>query len=731
MAQSALFLRDSVKVHLESNGLLYVGGNMSVQDSGDSSKIENYGKIEITGDLTNLGSGNLFEPRLGEIEFRGISDQRISGSFAYNSMRINNGSGVSVNSGTQTIYNTLYLDNGTFNTNNSLVLNSDAIRTARVHEITGGSISGQVTIERWIDSAKWGGYRFLSAPAQGVTINQWKDDIILIGFTGSHYPNHSFNSIAMYNETILGHRDSGYYYASDVNDILGFGEGFQVYLGGKDIKIDIQGTLYTGVQNLPVTFTDDPLVSDEENGWQMVGNPYPSGIDWDSPSWVKSNMEDAIYIWDPINGVYTSYAGGVGINGGSRYIASSQSFWVKSNGPSPVLQANEGIKITQDPNFIESTQKNIIRLILSDQSISDETVIRFKTEATDHFDTDYDARKFLSSKNVPNIYTSYAQKDYGILALPDDKIMRRIPLNVRVPQTKVYALNVNLELDSAYNCILLYDNLTGRIESLRDSSVFHFLISDTLSTPRFEIRVGELSQITITDANCYGDSGKLALNNDWNTSIDYQWKNTSNTSWVNDTIYQGKDSLSLVAGNYLIQFNKNLCFSQRQSFTINEPNDLLLITNSLPDSLNDGKAWVDVSGGISPYDYHWSDSYQQQNDTAYKLVAGTYTVLVKDFNGCIDSAQIIVNKKQVVALNENQKNGFKIYPIPVTEVLNIDLFNHEYKKVELRTIQGQLLKSYQLQHKKERLDFSWLKSGVYILIVEGENNRVIETIEKL
>ncbi len=53
-------------------------------------------------------------------------------------------------------------------------------------------------------------------------------------------------------------------------------------------------------------------------GWNLVGNPYPSPIDWDAASgWTKTNVDNATYR-HVNNATWASYVGGVGTNGGSQ-----------------------------------------------------------------------------------------------------------------------------------------------------------------------------------------------------------------------------------------------------------------------------------------------------------------------------------------------------------------------------------------------------------------------------
>lgn len=58
-------------------------------------------------------------------------------------------------------------------------------------------------------------------------------------------------------------------------------------------------------------------------------------------------------------------------------------------------------------------------------------------------------------------------------------------------------------------------------------------------------------------------------------------------------------------------------------------------TNTTCSTCNDGKAWVNITGGTAPYSYTWYSVPMQSTDTAYNLGAGTYNVCVSDVYGCV------------------------------------------------------------------------------------------------
>src|SRR5690606_15498690 len=133
---------------------------------------------------------------------------------------------------------------------------------------------------------------------------------------------------------------------------------------------------------LPVTFTSSP--SPTSDGWNLVGNPYPSTIDWNAASgWTKTNMGGSIYIRDNEIGQYATWNGTVGTNGGSRYIPTGQAFWVQASGSGPALSVTESVKVAgQSTTFFRAAAlENLLRITLQKGGVRDEAVVHFREDA--------------------------------------------------------------------------------------------------------------------------------------------------------------------------------------------------------------------------------------------------------------------------------------------------------------------------------------------------------------
>lgn len=106
---------------------------------------------------------------------------------------------------------------------------------------------------------------------------------------------------------------------------------------------------------------------------------------------------------------------------------------------------------------------------------------------------------------------------------------------------------------------------------------------------------------------------------------------------------------NLPPGNITATVTDNIGCTATASGTISGVPSLNLTVAVTPDSCyhsSKGKAIANVTGGVSPYSYYWSNFLA--NDTNANLIAGTYTVTVTDGNGCTVSGSGTVNGPPVL-----------------------------------------------------------------------------------
>jgi len=174
------------------------------------------------------------------------------------------------------------------------------------------------------------------------------------------------------------------------------------------------GLLNNGIYTINMINTQSGYAT-KYDGWNLIGNPYPSPLDWDLIT--KSGIANSVYFYNGTN--YTYYVGGganegagiganvdAGVNG--RYIPVGQGFMVKCLNPTGYVSFANNARTHTTQSFYKSENADVIRLniLQNANSAKDETVVRFLNNATTEFDGDYDAYKmFGNSTTIPNLYS--------------------------------------------------------------------------------------------------------------------------------------------------------------------------------------------------------------------------------------------------------------------------------------------------------------------------------------
>ncbi|MCS7005396.1 MAG: S8 family peptidase [Cytophagales bacterium] len=205
------------------------------------------------------------------------------------------------------------------------------------------------------------------------------------------------------------------------------------------------GLPHNGNISIPVTHTPtSPINIPAQNGWNLVGNPYPSAIRVDS--FILHNLplltSGALYFWDDDNsgGGYSSADYAVrtiatGLSGaGGRTpgitIASCQGFFLQTHSNGSIQFTNAMRTSGGNSQFFrtesQSQEELLIRLSNADQVVS-QTLVLLRDDATDSFDILLDAPKFLTTSKH-HIYTLLDTQRLAIQAFSPQ--IEMIPLGI-------------------------------------------------------------------------------------------------------------------------------------------------------------------------------------------------------------------------------------------------------------------------------------------------------------
>jgi hypothetical protein len=477
----------------------------------------NSGVWSITGNIQN--NGTITVPSTSTVTFTGGSNQTIAGNaFTIGNMVVNKTSSTLSNNSNVELLGVLTLTTGTFDADGSgsgvFTLNSDTNGDAAVGQMAGGSITGEVTFERYFNNTnnRW---RNLGFPVSAVTYSELGNSISL-----------QTNSLGIYTESVSGNADQGWSIVSGgtLNTTLGFSA--YMYNTGS-INISVRGPL---LQNVPatngspydfhVTYTDDVSQPATQDGWNFLPNPFASPINWNSVTgWTKTGVNAAAAVWDTQNGAYIySNVGWDGV------LAQGQAFWIQTNASSPVLTCTEAVKVTNaDPTiYRQKGQSNENRLLITvaNETNYDKTMIQFRKDATEEFDSRFDTYKL---KNEIFNLSSLSPGGTNLAANVTTRSLcnSTIKLNVTNIQTGTYKLSFDgISTFVEFDSLLLIDRFTSSTKAIKDGDVFSFQVTDQPSSygaDRFELKFyfNDLEQFPTVSAAGENLVSTYSENNQW------------------------------------------------------------------------------------------------------------------------------------------------------------------------------------------------------------------------
>ncbi|WP_189342881.1 VWA domain-containing protein, partial [Ulvibacter litoralis] len=159
--------------------------------------------------------------------------------------------------------------------------------------------------------------------------------------------------------------------------------------------------------------------------------------------------------------------------------------------------------------------------------------------------------------------------------------------------------------------------------------------------------------IAVTNVSCFGnDTGSLDLTVTGGTApYTFLWSPNGETT---------EDLFDLSAGTYSVTITDANGCTVTDSATVQQPASGLSLTSTITDVLcngvDSGAIDITVLGGTPPYSYSWSNG--ETTEDLVNVVAGSYTVIVTDANGCtLTESNLVIeeptNEINIVLTKEN------------------------------------------------------------------------------
>ncbi len=489
----------------------------------------------------------------------------------------------------------------TLNTGGFLRLKSDINGTASIGT-SNGTISGNVTVERYVISSARR-YRFLSSPVQSQTIANWMSQFYVTGpcttapsvlgaindqgwhsnsanITAPGPYNASTNrfgvrytSIRTYNESVAGNLNNGFENVTPSMS-LSAAKGFKAFIRGAigdtgqlngtvtgqtEVTLVLTGAVNQGEVNSGATFTSTSLVSDD--GWNLLGNPYPSAYNFNAQYDLNSsaniaNINPTVYVYSALTGGYVSYNASSNTDAGlsNGIIPSGAGFFIQANAANPVLKFQEAFKST---STVTAVHKNEIKTdefgikYFKDSTESDYLVVKMFEGATLNSDV-FDIVKF---RNDNLNLAAYGEDTIDLTGscIPFVSEETHIKLNVEADAVGTYQFEfTNMENFDANVSVSLLDKYTNKTTNVKANTKYSFELgagANQRGKNRFELILNGKINTSINQANIIANTYLTVYPN---PATDLLNVNISNASFKNSSI-----TISSVSGQQIMNSTMN------------------------------------------------------------------------------------------------------------------------------------------------------------------------------
>ena len=279
------------------------------------------------------------------------------------------------------------------------------------------------------------------------------------------------------------------------------------------------GTLNNGNLTQALTVLSDSV---DHKGFNFIGNPYPSSIDWTvdagfSRSMLNSNAGGYdIWTWSYTAnnyGVFNSAdPDGLGTNNISRYIAPMQGFFVYAT-TAGNFGFNNGARVhTAASNWLKSAPVGCIGAVKLNVSSdagngSDEVKFRFGYSGN----SNGALKMFSHVKTAPSLYINSGNKNLTIQNLTTAEKNPKSVVSFKAGKDGNYKMLCQFD-PSICSVIYLEDKLTGTIHDFNLSETYNFSAKVGDTPTRFVLHYGSVTPDDIIEApNIYVNSGNLVV----------------------------------------------------------------------------------------------------------------------------------------------------------------------------------------------------------------------------
>jgi hypothetical protein len=354
----------------------------------------------------------------------------------------------------------------------SLTIKSDA--TGNGSLIVNGTASGSITAERYIaghGGTVDAGWHLIGSPVDNMAI------------AGSWIP-------------VSGSDDDLYAWSESDYQWLNYHQGgITNFANGNGYLVAYQSTTthsFSGIPNtgdvtVELSWTD--RTNSAEEGWNLLGNPYPSALIWGT-DWDLTNVQATAQVYNSTAKTYDAiYADGI--------IPANQGFFVQAkttaNGQNFTIPSAK--RTHSSTAFYKAGDANRLKLKVYPESASqfrDIFTVDVNDQAEAGFDA-FDAYELYGMGDTPQLFAiDDATNNLSVQSIHPQALEDATLLNLGVQAAAGnYVIEVESMLPDEDVSVILEDLETGTFTDLRAVNTYAFTISEGAASERFVLHLGK------------------------------------------------------------------------------------------------------------------------------------------------------------------------------------------------------------------------------------------------
>ena len=396
--------------------------------------------------------------------------------------------------------------NGDLDNDGTLTISSSSSGTGSL--IVNGTVSGDVTAQRYIAGADWGtwndGWHFISSPVANY-------DIAASNFVVATAADYDFYAWSEVNNEWINFKtgDVPSFLTVNGSDNFELGRGYMAAYKNADTK-DFTGTI--NVENVEIEGLTNTGGTQDYHSWHLLGNPFNSALTWDN-TWTTVNIGANIQIWNEAGSSYTIIA-----NNPGGVIPATNGFMIQGTSTtSASVTIPKSKRVHNATPFYKNADFPIIKLKANniDNPSFQESQLLFNPESSMEYNPDFDC-DFLPGY-APLFYSNIDGRPMGLNSMPDAEETTTIPFTF----IKNEGFNFSIEMYEVQNMdmdVWLYDNKLNKDHNLTQSPVYYFTAFENDNNERFAIHFSPLGidddvQTTAPTIQTYASSNTLYILN--------------------------------------------------------------------------------------------------------------------------------------------------------------------------------------------------------------------------